>query len=96
MEEELSAELLDRAGRDQAVRMSVRPGHGMAEWETVVAPVDWDNIAWLRGIIGRHGWPGHRLVGEAGHACGLAAGPARAAGAAGAVAASAPGRGGTG
>ena len=52
----------------------MRPGHGMAEWETVVAPVDWDNIAWLRGIIGRHGWPGHRLVGEAGtHAAWLLA-----------------------
>jgi hypothetical protein len=35
MDEELSAELLERAGRDQAVRMSLRPGHGMLEWETL-------------------------------------------------------------
>jgi Family of unknown function (DUF6624) len=74
MEEELSAELLDRAGRDHAARMSLRPGHAMADWETVVAPVDRDNTARLREIIGRHGWPGHRLVGEAGaHAAWLLA-----------------------
>ncbi len=66
MDEELSAELLERAGRDQAARMSLRPGHGMLEWETVVAPVDRDNTARLREIVGQHGWPGHRLVGQAG------------------------------
>jgi hypothetical protein len=74
MEEELSAELLDRAGRDQAAPVSLRPGHGMADWETVVALVDRDNTARLREIIGRHGWPGHRLVGQAGaHAAWLLA-----------------------
>jgi len=74
MDEELCAELLDRAGRDQAARLSLRPGHEMAEWETVVAPVDRDNTARLREIVGRHSWPGHRLVGEAGaHAAWLLA-----------------------
>jgi Family of unknown function (DUF6624) len=74
MDEELSAELLERAGRDQAARMSLRPGHGMPEWETVIAPVDRDNTARLREIVGQHGWPGHRLVGEAGaHAAWLLA-----------------------
>ena len=74
IDEELSVELLERAGRDQAARMSLRPGHGMLEWETVVAPVDRDNTARLREIVGRHGWPGHRLVGEAGaHAAWLLA-----------------------
>jgi hypothetical protein len=66
MDEDLRAELLERAERDQAARMSLRPGHGMQEWETVVAPVDRDNTARLREIIGEHGWPGHRLAGEAG------------------------------
>ena len=66
MDEELSAELLERAGRDQAARMSLRPGHRMQDWDTVVEPVDRDNTARLREIVGRHGWPGHRLVGEAG------------------------------
>jgi len=74
IDEELSVELLERAGRDQAARMSLRPGHGMLEWEMVVAPVDRDNTARLRKIVGRHGWPGHRLVGEAGaHAAWLLA-----------------------
>jgi hypothetical protein len=74
MDEELRAELLDRAGRDQAARMSLPPGHGMADWEAAVAPVDRDNTARLREIVGRHGWPGHRLVGEAGaHAAWLLA-----------------------
>ena len=66
MDEELSAELLERADRDQAARMSLRPGHRMEDWDTVVEPVDRDNTARLREIVGRHGWPGHRLVGEAG------------------------------
>jgi len=74
MDEELSAELSERAGRDQAARMSLRPGRAMAEWETVVAPVDRDNTARLREIVGHHGWPGHRLVGEKGaHAAWLLA-----------------------
>ena len=72
--EELSAELLKRAVRDQAARKSLRPGHGTQEWETAVAPVDRDNTARLREIIDRHGWPGHGLVGEAGaHAAWLLA-----------------------
>ena len=34
MDEELSAELLERASRDQAARTSLRPGHEIAERET--------------------------------------------------------------
>ena len=65
MDEELSAELLEHAGRDQAARMSLRPGHEMLEWETVVAPVDRDNTAWVARPS---------LVGEAGaHAAWLLA-----------------------
>src|SRR2546429_9882364 len=66
VDEVLSAKLLDRAGRDQAARMSLRPGHRMEDWDTVVEPVDRDNTARLREIVDRYGWPGHRLVGEAG------------------------------
>lgn len=74
MDEELSAELLERAGRDQVARKSLRPGHGFSEWEAVVAPVDRDNTARLREIITQHGWPGHQLVGKAGaHAAWLLA-----------------------
>jgi hypothetical protein len=74
MDEDLSAELLERAGRDQAARMSLRPGHGMLEWETLVAPVDRDNTARLREIVARHGWPGRALAGEQGaHAAWLLA-----------------------
>ena len=66
MDEELAAELLERAERDQAARMSLTPGHEMAEWTAVVAQVDRDNTARLREIVGRHGWPGNQLAGEAG------------------------------
>ena len=57
MDEDLSAELLDRADRDQAARMSLRPGHGMPEWETVVESVDRDNTARLREIVAGTGGP---------------------------------------
>jgi hypothetical protein len=70
VDEDLSAELVARAERDQAARLALRPGHGTPEWEATVAPVDRDNAAWLREVIVRHGWPGCELVGEAG---GLAA-----------------------
>jgi hypothetical protein len=74
MDEELSAEFLERAGRDQAARLALRPGHGMLEWEAAVAPVDRDNTARLREVIRRHGWPGCALLGEAGaHAAWLLA-----------------------
>jgi hypothetical protein len=66
VDEELAAELLARAERDQAVRMSLTPGHEMAEWRALVAPVDQDNTARLREIVAAHGWPGCQLAGEAG------------------------------
>jgi hypothetical protein len=54
--------------------MSLRSGHRMADWDTVVEPVDRDNTARLREMVGQHGWPGHRLVAEAGaHAAWLLA-----------------------
>jgi len=74
MDEELRAELTERADRDQAARMSLRHGHGMSEWEATVAPVDRDNSARLREIISMRGWPGYHLAGEAGaHAAWLLA-----------------------
>ena len=75
MDEELSAELRERAERDQVARRSLRPGpHSAAEWAAVVAPIDRDNTARLREIVERHGWPGRSLVGAAGaHAAWLLA-----------------------
>jgi hypothetical protein len=74
VDEELRAELVQRAGRDQAARLSVRTDFAMTEWEAVVAPVDRDNTARLREIIGRHGWPGRQLAGDDGaHAAWLLA-----------------------
>jgi hypothetical protein len=66
MDEDLSAELLERADRDQAARMSLRPRPTMSEWETIVAPVDRDNTARLRELVAQYGWPGHELAGAAG------------------------------
>jgi hypothetical protein len=74
VDEELSAELAERAARDQAARTSLPPGHGWPEWQAIVEPVDRDNTARLREIIGQHGWPGNRLVGKGGaHAAWLLA-----------------------
>jgi hypothetical protein len=74
VDEELGAELVARADRDQAARLALRPNHGWAEWEAIVAPVDQDNTARLREIVGRHGWPGRELAGEDGaHAAWLLA-----------------------
>ena len=64
MDEDLAAELLERADRDQAARMALTPGHEMAEWQSVVAPVDRDNTARLREIVAAHGWPGCQLAGR--------------------------------
>jgi len=70
----LRAELLERAGRDQAARESLRPGHEWQQWEEIVEPVDQANTARLIQIVGEHGWPGHHLVGEsAAHAAWLLA-----------------------
>jgi hypothetical protein len=72
--DELRAELLERADRDQAARRSLPPGPGMEQWEQIVEPVDWANTARLREIVAEHGWPGRRLVGEkAAHAAWLLA-----------------------
>ena len=74
MNDALRAELLERAGRDQAARESLPPGHDMQQWEEIVEPVDQANTARLREIVAEHGWPGHQIVGEAGaHAAWLLA-----------------------
>ncbi len=66
MDDELRAELLERADRDRVARKSMRPGYTLQEWEETVLPIDDANTARLREIIAEHGWPGHRLVGAAG------------------------------
>jgi hypothetical protein len=66
VDDELRAELLERAGRDQAAREAMPAEPGMQRWEQIVAPVDRANTARMREIVGEHGWPGHQLVGEEG------------------------------
>jgi hypothetical protein len=66
VDEQLRAELMERADRDQAARLSLRTAVAMTEWEAVVAPVDRDNTARLREIIGEYGWPGRQLAGDDG------------------------------
>ena len=74
MNDELRAELLERASRDQAARRSLPSEPDMEQWERLVEPVDRANTARLREIVAEHGWPGHRLVGEeAAHAAWLLA-----------------------
>jgi hypothetical protein len=72
--DELRAELLARADRDQAAWGSLPAEPDMEQWERLVEPVDRANTARLREIVAEHGWPGHRLVGEeAAHAAWLLA-----------------------
>jgi hypothetical protein len=64
--EELRAELLERAHRDQAARKSLPPASRAEQWEQVIAPVDRDNTARMREIVAGYGWPGQRLAGADG------------------------------
>jgi hypothetical protein len=74
VDDALRAELLECAGRDQAARESLPPGHDLQQWNELVEPVDRANTARLREIVAEHGWPGHQLAGEAGaHAAWLLA-----------------------
>lgn len=66
MNDELRAELLERADRDQAARTSLPPGSSHDEWQKIVAPVDDANASWLKGVVAAHGWPGQSLAGEDG------------------------------
>ena len=65
MNHALRVELLERAGRNQAARESLKPAYDMQQWEQIVEPVDQANTARLRQIVAEHGWPGHQLVGAA-------------------------------
>ena len=69
----LRHELVQRARADQAVRTAffdkVRPGAepDSATVARLAAPmlaVDSANRIWMRGVVGRFGWPGRRLVGD--------------------------------
>jgi hypothetical protein len=46
----LRVELLERAGRDQAARESLKPAYDLQQWEQIVEPVDQANTARLRQI----------------------------------------------
>jgi hypothetical protein len=50
------AELLARAGRDQAARESLPPGYGLEEWDRIVEPVD--RAASRARLIQAEGLPG--------------------------------------
>jgi hypothetical protein len=62
MDEELSAELSERAGRDQAARMSLRPGRAMAEW---VGAMVWPATAGALAAVPEADYlAGHRRAGR--------------------------------
>lgn len=65
---DLRAELLRRSKADQDARFAYLDAADRGDdvdWAPVQA-VDDDNLAFLITVIGRHGWPGSDLVGEAG------------------------------
>jgi hypothetical protein len=55
MNEELRAELLGRADRDQAARNSLPPGGSGEEWYKILSPVDEPNTAWMREVVAARG-----------------------------------------
>lgn len=65
----LRRELLERAGRDQAIRKELigkgieRPDEAV---EARMRAVDASNAKRMRAIVRRHGWPGPKLVGRDG------------------------------
>jgi Family of unknown function (DUF6624) len=61
--EELRAELLARANRDQTARKSLPPAQRAQQWEQVIGPVDRANTARMREVVAQYGWPGYALVG---------------------------------
>ena len=74
MNDELRAELLERADRDQAARISLPRNATWQQWQAAVLPLDQANTMRMREIIAEHGWPGHVLVGVDGaHAAWLLA-----------------------
>jgi hypothetical protein len=56
--DELTGQLQERFDRDQAARISGDSAR--------IAQSDRENVAWLRAVIRRHGWPGIALVGREG------------------------------
>ncbi|MFC7344520.1 DUF6624 domain-containing protein [Saccharopolyspora griseoalba] len=69
--DDLHAELLLRAARDQTAREKFEVNR--ESWASVKR-LDADNTAWLAEVIAVHGWPGHALVGSDGaHAAWLLA-----------------------
>lgn len=67
----VQAELARRVAEDQELRMQLM-GEGSPDMTLIerVTAVDADNTAWMRSLVGEHGWPGRSRVGDegAGHA----------------------------
>ncbi|WBO69668.1 DUF6624 domain-containing protein [Streptomyces camelliae] len=61
----IAAELLVRKAADQEVRQQASRS-GDPEDGGKITTIDRDNTAWLKWIVGEHGWPGVDLVGEEG------------------------------
>lgn len=63
MTQNLRAELLHRAERDQAARLRLKEG---TEAPEAMAEVDAENLPWLKKVVAEIGWPGRSAVGEDG------------------------------
>lgn len=71
MNPQLREELLARAKKEQEIRFrgveAMSAGKGIpAADAAALAAVDKDNREWLKGVVGKHGWPGKSLVGRDG------------------------------
>src|SRR5262249_17953977 len=65
--EELRKELADRVKEDQDARHAlIESKTPNAELRKKTEEIDKRNMAWLKGVVAKHGWPGKSLVGEEG------------------------------
>lgn len=62
---DIAAELLKRKDADQEARLRTAKSNEHEDG-LKVQTVDRDNTAWLKMVVGEHGWPGVDLVGEEG------------------------------
>ena len=64
IDQPLRKELLARGAQDQGIRLQIIDQGGGTPASKQSLPVDYDNVAWLKTVVDKKGWPGSSMVGE--------------------------------